>query len=212
MLAASAIEQSVAESRRRLRVDSLPLVLFHREADAVHLCVLERLAERGWLGRAGVSCDHQPTSAACWIGAGAVSAVQLPASLLDRRHRDAGVFRRASARGIAVFVRSVYLQGLLVMAEDSVPPPLREIIPPRRKFEDIARQGGMTLAELALRYLLSQPEVTAIVVGVETAAQARANLALVGRGPLDSATLAAIDATRPAVPDWLITPSAWPGR
>src|SRR5580692_73797 len=39
-LAAQAIEDSVAESRRRLRLDCLPIVLFHREADAQYSDVL----------------------------------------------------------------------------------------------------------------------------------------------------------------------------
>jgi len=43
-LAGLAIEQSVAESRRRL--DCLPVVLFHRETDAVHFDALKTCLKR----------------------------------------------------------------------------------------------------------------------------------------------------------------------
>ncbi|MEI7437870.1 MAG: aldo/keto reductase, partial [bacterium] len=89
-LAASEIEQSLAESRRRLRLDALPVVLFHRESDGVHLPVLERLKARGWLQYAGVSCDNVPGPAAGFVAGGFAAALQLPGNILDRRHQRSG--------------------------------------------------------------------------------------------------------------------------
>ena len=182
-LASRAIERSVMESRRRLRLDCLPAVLFHRIADAAHLYVLEQLREKGWLRHFGVSCDHRPEPAAELVTAEYVSALQLPGSILDQRHERSGVIRDAASRGMAVFMRSVYLQGLLLMPESDVPSALRDVIPVRRSLALIAGEAAMTLAELALRYMLARDGVTCVLVGVETVAQVRENLACFAAAP-----------------------------
>ena len=209
-LASRAIEQSVADSRRRLRLDCLPVVLFHREPDAIHRNVLDELQAKGWLRHIGVSCDNRPGPAAEFVAGPNMSALQLPGNVLDRRHQHSGIFPAAASRGVAVFLRSVYLQGLLVMPENDIPPELREVVPVRRKLELLASAAGMSLAELALRYMLSQDGITCILTGVETVAQVRDNLAIFHRGPLPADLLAAIDAVSRELPETVLTPSLWP--
>jgi len=211
-LAARAVQESVAESRRRLRLDCLPVVLFHREADAVYLPVLERVKAKGWLRHTGVSCDCRPGPAAKFVADGIASALQLPGNVLDRRHQRSGVFREAAARGVAVFIRSVYLQGLLVMPEEAIPPALREVVPVRRRLATIASAAGLTLAELAVRYMLAQDGITSVLTGVETVAQIRENITLFNRGPLTPDLLAAIDSAVSDLPENLLTPAVWPAR
>jgi len=210
--AARAIEESVAESRRRLRLDCLPAVLFHREADATHLEALERLRDRGWLREAGVSCDNVPGPAAAFAASPGVAAVQLPANVLDWRHRRGGSFAAAAESSVAVFVRSVYLQGLLLMPEGDIPEPLRPVVPVRRALEAIAADAGMSLAELAVRHMLGVPGVTSLVMGVETVAQVEANLSLFDRGPLPADLDAAIEPVMTGLPELVITPPLWPPR
>ncbi len=208
--ASRAIEQSVAESRRRLQLDCLPVVLFHRESDAVHRHVLDELQAKGWLRHVGVSCDNRPGPAAEFVASGNMSALQLPGNVLDRRHQRSGLFQVAASLGVAVCLRSVYLQGLLVMPEQDIPPGLREVIPVRRKLEAIAAESGMNLAELALRYMLSQAGLTCVITGVETVAQVRDNLAIFDRGPLPADLLDIIDEVNTELPESVITPSRWP--
>lgn len=210
--ASRAIEQSVADSRRRLRLDCLPVVLFHREADAVYRDVLDGLQAKDWVRHVGVSCDNRPGPAAEFVASGKMSALQIPGNVLDQRHQRSGIFRDAAARGVAVFLRSVYLQGLLVMPENDIPPGLRDIIPVRRKLEAIAGAAGISFAELALRFMLSQDGLTCVITGVETVAQVRDNLAMFDRGPLPADLLTAIATATPELPETLLTPSLWAPR
>lgn len=211
-LAAKAIEQSVSESRRRLQMDVLPMVLFHREADAPFYEQLEKLRDRGWLKRYGVSCDNRPGPAATFATSGHFSALQLPANILDHRHRQSGIFKTARERGVSVFIRSVYLQGLLLMPEEQIPQQLRDVIPARCRLQDLAASSGMDLAELALRYMLSQDGVTSVIVGVETIRQAHENSALFARGPLPSDLLFAIEAVQSQLSEMVLTPNLWPKK
>lgn len=209
-VAARAIENSVMTSRLRLGMDCLPVVLFHREVDGVHLEALERLRARGWVRHVGVSCDNRPGPAGGYVADGKVAALQLPGNALDRRHQRSGVFRQAAGRDVAIFIRSVYLQGLLVMPEASIPEFLQGVVPVRRRLDLMAREAGMSLAELGVRYMLAQEGVTCVLTGVETVAQVQENVALFERGPLDAATVSAVDAAVPELPETILTPHLWP--
>jgi aryl-alcohol dehydrogenase-like predicted oxidoreductase len=204
-----AIEASVIQSMRRLQMQCLPIVLFHQEADAVWLPVLEKLKAKGMLRYSGVSCDHDPASAQRWLGKGGASALQLPCSVLDRRHLRGDVVQTASGCRAAVFVRSVFLQGLLLMPERDVPESLRDALPARRRLADITREAGISLAELAVRYVLSHEGVTCVVIGAETPEQVAENVSLIKRGPLGRDVRCAIEAvSEPAAT--IVTPRMWP--
>lgn len=208
-LAARAIETSVADSRRKLQLDCLPVVLFHREGDAGYLPELQKLKERGWIKHYGVSCDNRPGSAAEIVKAGQASALQIPGNMLDPRHARSGIFQEAEAEGVAVFLRSVYLQGLLAMPEEKIPVALAAVLPVRRALAQLAAESGMQLHELALRYMLSQTGITCILTGVETVDQIRENIRLFARGPLDDDLLARVEEVIPDLPEEIITPSLW---
>ena len=52
--------------------------------------------------------------------------------------------------------------------------------------------AGMTLPELALRYIASFPAVTCSIPGARTVAQVEQNVAAGSRGPLDAGLLSAL--------------------
>jgi aryl-alcohol dehydrogenase-like predicted oxidoreductase len=202
------IEASVTDSLRALRLDALPICLFHREEDFRYAECLLRLKERGLVRHIGASV-MTPEAAASIIGSGVAEAVQLPTSLLDQRYIRRGVFADAREHGTALFVRSIYLQGLLLMPEQDVPPQFAEVIPVRRTLAGLAERAGMTCAELAARFVFALDGMTCAVVGVETVAQIRQNLVLFGKGPLDSALVQAVGDAVPTLPDRVLMPNQW---
>lgn len=204
------IAASVAQSRVRLQMDQLPIVLFHREPDAAFLDQLNALKHQGWLLHAGVSCSNFPGPASDFTQSGLASALQIPANVLDRRHLQSGIFDQARAQGVAVFIRSAFLQGLLLMPEAEIPIPLRDVIPARLAMTKLAAEAGMSLSELAVRYLLSLSGVTCILTGVETLAHVHQNLKLFAAGPLPSDLLAAIHSFNPNLSELVLTPAQWP--
>jgi aryl-alcohol dehydrogenase-like predicted oxidoreductase len=204
-----AIEQSILESRRRLQLETLPVVLFHREPDARYLEILLELRERGWLKYCGVSCDNRPGFASKMVAEGHATALQIPANILDHRHRRSGVLEDAMSKNVGIFIRSVYLQGLLLLAEDGIPTHLRDIIPARRSLQAIAENAGMSLAELAVKYMLAQPGVTCLLAGVETVAQVHDNLRLFGDASMNSELRAAIDSATFEISERTLTPVLW---
>lgn len=206
---ARAVRESVESSRQKLGLDCLPLVLFHAEEDAVGLDALLKEVDRGRVGAAGVSCGNLPDRALQFLDDARVSALQIPCNLLDPRFPRADVLRLAARKEVTVFVRSVYLQGLLLMPEASVPEFLGSILPVRRELEAIANRAGISMAALALRYVLSLEGVTSLLTGVETREQLVDNVELLQQGPLDEAIVRAIEELVPDLPPHLITPYLW---
>ena len=205
------LAEQVAGSLKRLRLDYLPICMFHMEANACHLEALQKFTERGLVKHIGVSM-MTPDKTAELIGAPGIEAMQIPTSMLDQRFIRRGLLRAAGEQGIAVFIRSIYLQGLIPMPEEEILPELAEVIPVRRQLDVLAREAGMTITELALRYVLAQEGVASVLTGVETLEQMRENLTLFNRGPLPADLVAAIERIVPELSEKILVPRNWSKR
>jgi aryl-alcohol dehydrogenase-like predicted oxidoreductase len=211
-LARAAIEASLEHSRERLGLTTLSTVLFHREEDAAHLSALAELRRAGWCQNIGVSVGNFPGLASELARTPEVDAVQVPLNVFDRRHLEGGTLAAAQHAGVTVYVRSVFLQGLVLMPEERIHPLLRDIIPTRRAVHALAAEAGLSPAEFAVRYVLAQPGDVRLVLGAETVEQVRANVALASGGPLPADLVAATDVVVGDLRRFLVTPNDWVGR
>jgi len=183
--------------------------MFHSEKDVEHLPVLQDLKQKGWLRHFGVSCDNEPEVAASLAGTDRLAAMQLPGNMLDARHFTSGTLSASKQSNIAVFIRSVYLQGLLLMPEERVPSALAAALPARHRLQSLAGESGLSMAEMALRYVLSIDGVTSVLTGVENETQIRHNISIADRGPLPCDLMQAIQAAVPVLSEKVLSPKLW---
>ena len=217
--AATLVKESVVQSLKRLRLETLPICLFHIENNFGYAEALLRLKERGLVGHIGSSV-MTPAATAAIVDTGQAEALQVPTSVLDHRYTrpwsgypsEESIIHRASECGIGVFVRSIYLQGLLLMPEDDIDPELAGVIPARRRLQALAAEAGMSLSGLAARYVLSLDGITCSVVGIETLEQMQQNLALFAKGPLDEDLCQRVEAAVPDLADKILMPTQWTRR
>ena len=97
--------------------------------------------------------------------------VQLPLSVLDQRLLRSGHIDRLKKAGIEIHVRSVFLQGLLLMSLADVPPyfdPIRSLL---MAWHDAASAQGKTVGQAALAFVRDISGVDVVLVGVENRAQ-----------------------------------------
>ncbi|MHB9129579.1 MAG: aldo/keto reductase [Armatimonadota bacterium] len=205
------VEESVVNSLRRLQLEVLPLCLFHREEDYQYIDSLLKLKERGLIAHAGISV-YSPEITGEILAEGLVKAVQIPASILDQRFRRAGLLEKASAHNVAVFVRSVYLQGLLLMPNKDLLPEFDNVVVIRRSILELIGAADMELAELAVRYILGVNGVTSVLTGVESLAQMKRNIEIAAKGALDPTLTQAINTLVPELPKTVLIPFKWPKR
>lgn len=128
--------------------------------------------------------------------------MQVPFSLLDQRLLHDGSLSRLKELGVEIHARSLFLQGLLLMAQP--PEKLRDAVPLLRAVRDRIAAARSTPLAAAVSFVLSRPEVDVAVVGVTS------------RRELDE-VLTAAPSTLPAQ-DWaacalederILTPSRW---
>lgn len=204
------IRNSVETSLRKLKLETIPLCLFHRESDYKYIDELAELHGKNLIHYFGVSADNNPGPAKEMADDNMISALQLPMNILDTRHEKSGVLETADSRRLTIFVRSVYLQGLLLMPEQNIMPELKDVIPARRALEKTAETTAMGMDELSFRYILSLKGVSSVITGVETLPQIKRNVELMNLGPLPQDLMDAVRKTVAPLPEHLLTPKNWP--
>jgi aryl-alcohol dehydrogenase-like predicted oxidoreductase len=205
------VESSVVQSLKRLKLETLPICLFHREENFKYIDSLLKLKDKGLVRHVGSSV-MTPKATLNILATGLAEAIQLPTNILDHRFISAGVFDLADKNNIAIFVRSIYLQGLVLMADETILPELAEVKPVLQKLRTLAREAGLSIGELAVRYILSLKGQTCTLVGVETVKQMRENIELFNRGPLPADLFMAVAKIVPTLSDHIIMPTKWSKR
>ncbi len=199
------IAESVETSLRRLKIERLGACLIHIETDIKYVEILKKLEKKGLIGGAGISLD---TNKYCEdVIASGIKYVQLPYNVLDKRF-DA-FFPLAQKNGIAVFTRSAYLQGLLLMPEENISPDLNAVIPVRRRLGKLAAAAGMGMPELCIRFVLSNSAVTSVLTGVDNVKQLMENLQLLGNGALPDNLYQEVKEAVPLLEENIIRPILW---
>ena len=201
------------ESLLRLRRRSVYGALFHgfgafrQEAGAWP--GLRQARASGLVQRIGLSLYH-PQEAEWLLETGLdVDLVQVPFNMLDQRFGP--LLPELARRGVEVHVRSAFLQGLLLRTPQNLPAFFAPLRPKLERLHDLARAAEVPLPALLLHFAAYAPGVARVVIGVDTAANLRENLAA-------AAYQEQAEQLRPTLremaetTDDLILPYAWPPR
>ncbi|MGH6661894.1 MAG: aldo/keto reductase, partial [Rhodospirillales bacterium] len=137
-----------------------------------------------------------------------IDIIQAPFNVLDRRLRDEGLLRRAAEAGKRVFLRSVYLQGLLLMPPDALSPAMAFAAPTVERWRALCAAHGLSPLAAALGFVRAQAPDAWIVVGCESANQIDDNAAAARAEAPPAAFMAAVESLRADDPR-LIDPRAW---
>ncbi|MBB6671700.1 aldo/keto reductase [Cohnella nanjingensis] len=204
-----AADRLLASSLRRLRQPRVYGLMLHRpdelygpEGEAIMAWLL-RCREQGLAERIGVSVyaeDDLPALLARYP----IGIVQAPVSLLDQRLLRSGALSACKAQGAEVHVRSVFLQGLLLMEPADLPPYFAEFDEALGTYRAFLERHALRSVEAALDFALHLEEADAVVCGVNDRAQLCELLGFAGRAPrrLNYERLAADDPR-------LLNPSQW---
>lgn len=136
-----------------------------------------------------------------------VDLIQLPFNLLDNQTQRGDLIKRAKDKNIEIHTRSVFLQGLFFKEIDRLPNSLIELAIPLKKLNDITKKYNLTMAELALNYVMQQKEIDRILIGVESVAQLEQNINSLNYNIPDEA-VKEIDRVKVS-DEQLLNPSKW---
>ncbi|MDO8435348.1 MAG: aldo/keto reductase [bacterium] len=209
---ASVMRTAVAGSLERLSISCLSALLVRRACmEAWHKGLYEILREcqeSGMVERVGVSV-YTPDEALEALACEGVDIVELPTNVLDRRFERAGVFERAHAVGKMVYIRSVFLQGLLLLDPKELATHLHFAQSSLEEFATCARELAMTQHELALAYIKTQFPEAHVIVGAELPEQVEETARVWGCAPSLQA-VQRIQEVFAAVDERILDPTQWP--
>ncbi len=97
--------------------------------------------------------------------------VQLPFNIYDQRFKDLPVIEKIRKFGCEIHVRSVFLQGLLLMNKDTIKNELGNILTNHDYLADYAAASKLTVYELCLKWVFQQKWIDKLVVGVNDLSQ-----------------------------------------
>ena len=96
-----------------------------------------------------------------------IDLVQLPFNILDRRMIDSGMLSTLRSSNTEVHARSVFLQGLLLMSEQNRPDKFNRWSGLWKIWHEWLNDSQITALEATIRYAISMPEISKVLVGVD---------------------------------------------
>ena len=100
--------------------------------------------------------------------------VQLPYSLLDKKFDF--LFPKLKKMGIEIHARSVFLQGLYFMNPEKIASNLLPLKPQLEQLHSYCKIFNVEIGSLALNFVISNPSIDKIVIGVESCSQLQQNI------------------------------------
>ena len=163
----AALQRSLAQLRRH----SIYGLLLHQPDDLRKpgaerlVALLEELKGAGTVARIGISAyDRAQIELA--LDRFPLDAVQVPINLLDQRLLQDGTLARLRHRNVEVHARSAFLQGALLAEPSALP---AHFAPHRDRLSAVGRaaeRAGLSRLALCLRFVLDQPVIDRVIVGV----------------------------------------------
>jgi len=208
-----AMEDSLYRSFDNLKCDKIYALMLHRE-DFLDLFekglaeTLEAFLMQGLVENIGVSL-YSPIMAQKAFETNIIRMLQVPANMCDHRFHEAGICNLAEKNKSDIFIRSVFLQGLLLMEKSSIPEAMHYASCIIDKVKQLCRAFNMSRQEMALGYIRQKYPAAYVVIGVETQQQLAANLAAWNLVKTVSIT-ERVDEIFNNVDERIINPTLWP--
>ncbi|WDZ84867.1 aldo/keto reductase [Micromonospora cathayae] len=216
------IREYTRYSLENLGVERIDLMQFHVwedrwATDGRWQETIADLKRQGLVDGVGISVNRwEPTNCLAALDTGLIDVVQVIYNIFDQAPEDE-LFGRALRDDIGIIARVPFDEGTLTgtLTADSNWPPedwRSTYFGPENLGPSVARAEklavdvppGMTMPELALRFILHHPAVGTVIPGMRRPEHVRANLAVSDGQPLDPDLLARLRAHR-----WDRQPTGW---
>ena len=182
---------SVETSLQKLELPKVNCLMLHNASDmTVHGRVvsdaLRSFIKDGLADMAGVSVYH-PHEIDLMLKDDVYRAVQLPLNVMDQRFLKSGALERLNDRGIYIFIRSVFFQGLMLLDPGKIDDPdlIKHAVPHIKTLRALSEKAGMSVPQFAVTFLRDLPGAVSLVLGADNVSQTVENASLFSAGSLD---------------------------
>jgi aryl-alcohol dehydrogenase-like predicted oxidoreductase len=131
---------------------------------------MQRLKLQGIVDKIGVSA-YSSYQIEAILDRYTIDLIQLPLNIIDQNILYDGSLLKLKEKGVEIHVRSVFLQGLLLMPLVKLPKYFSAIKPKLKKFHSYANSLSLSSLELAIAFVNNIDQVDKVVVGFNTLEQ-----------------------------------------
>lgn len=209
------VYESVCASLSALRLNRIPICLFHKGKDqSIELVmeilpkILTNLVDEGLIDIGGISV-YYPDEVRYTLDHNIIKAIQVPMNVFDQRLRQSGLLQQMYSRQKLIFIRSIYLKGLFFTPPERLKGNLMEAGKYLQMLHNIANQSDMSVAQLVFSYVRDMEEVTSIVFGADNVEQIQQNVHLLQGRALNTTTRQTIEEVFQSLPESIIIPGLW---
>ena len=170
------VEASIDQSLRRLQTDRIDLIQIHgRDVSSLETLMideggvyeaLDRARQAGKVRHIGYSSYSEEASLKV-LAHGGWDTLQIAYNIFDQRN-DARVIPNAKALDVGLIIRSALLKGALTDKASHLPAHLKPLIDRTRALKDFLSDTVPSIPQLALRFVLSNQNISTVIVGVDT--------------------------------------------
>ena len=170
------LKQEILSSMARLGVARLYAVMLHStdilcsNHASTYWNVLIELKQQGLIKKIGYSI-YNPDELNNHYNNFPPDIVQAPYNVIDNRLETSGWLRKMKEDSVEIHVRSIFLQGLLLMSYEQTPVYFRKWDKLWIKWHRWLETEKITALEAALWFALKEKRITTMVIGVNSAKQ-----------------------------------------
>jgi aryl-alcohol dehydrogenase-like predicted oxidoreductase len=217
------IEEYVHSSLKNSGLESFDLMQFHVWEDAwtddeQWAKRMDELRQQGLVRAVGISINRwEPENGVRAVRSGLIDAVQVIYNIFDQNPEDE-LFPACAEMDVAVIARVPFDEGTLTgtLTKEShwpegdwrntyfVPENLIPSVERADALKPVAASAGVSMPEMALRFILTNPTVSTIIPGMRKMKNVESNVAASDAGPLPSSLLEELRAHR-----WERRPTKW---
>jgi aryl-alcohol dehydrogenase-like predicted oxidoreductase len=207
------VHSSIESSLKKLNRSELDICLLHDPKDMVYqngeiINLLLDLKGRNTIKKIGVSVYDQHDIDLC-LELGCFESIQIPINVFDQRLLRNGMLQKLTAKGIEVFARSIYLQGLLLMDPENLPDQFNQAKTTLDLLSGLCQDAMLTKKELSLLFVRDLPGISKIIIGCETKDQLIENITMMELPPLKKEIAQRVCDLFRDIPIEIIDPRMW---
>lgn len=170
------VDKQIESSLQNLRIQSLSGVLIHdvnllKHKDGQLIWQrLSQLKNQGLINKVGISI-YQPEELDYLYDKFGLDIIQAPFNVLDRRIEKSGWLAKIQKENKELHIRSIFLQGLLLMRPDLRPKKFKAWQQFWERWESWLSDNKLNALEACIGMIFARPDITKIVVGIDSLEQ-----------------------------------------
>ncbi len=173
------------ESLHKLEQESLYCYMVHDFNDIVNNCnvinkIFLKFKDEGLIKKIGVSV-YDKSQIKFLLRNFNFDLIQIPINIFDQRLLKDDILLNLKRRGVEIYARSVFLQGLIFLDKNNLPLKFKSIKKQLEKLNEISLKYNISKEEVALLFVNTINEIDKIVIGVEKIDQLQRNVKILNK-------------------------------